>query len=184
MLAQDCVPRAAGVYGWFFQHTPPLVPTDGCIVRHGRTLLYVGIAPKAPPQNGKPASARTLRHRIRNHLQGNAAGSTLRLTLGCLLADELGIALRRVGSGTRRTFAADEGKLSAWMNDNAFVCWIETPNPWTFEEQLIRSVCLPLNLDQNRSHAFHATLSTVRRAAKRRADALPVWIPTTCPTRT
>jgi hypothetical protein len=108
-------------------------------------------------------------------VRGNAYGSTLRLALGCLLADKLGIQLRRIGSGKRRTFADGEAKLSAWMGENAFVCWVETSQPWLLEAQVIGSVCLPLNLDRNRSHAFHATLSAVRRAAKRRADELPVW---------
>jgi hypothetical protein len=59
-----------------------------------------------------------------------------------------------VGSGQRLTFAADEAKLSAWMADNAFVTWVETDRPWLAEQQLIASVNLPLNLDQNRHHAF------------------------------
>ena len=41
-------------------------------------------------------------NRIRYHFRGNAEGSTLRLTLGCLLIKPLGIELRRVGSGKRR----------------------------------------------------------------------------------
>jgi len=45
-----------------------------------------------------------LRQRLRTHYAGNAGGSTLRKILGCLPADELGIQLRRVGSGTRKTF--------------------------------------------------------------------------------
>jgi hypothetical protein len=49
----------------------------------------------------------------------NAEGSTLRLTLGCLLADELGIELRRVGSGKRFTFSTGEKRLSEWMEANA-----------------------------------------------------------------
>lgn len=57
--------------------------------------------------------------RIRYHYSGNTAGSTLRLNLGCLLAERLGIQLRRVGSGQRLTFAAGEARLSAWMADNA-----------------------------------------------------------------
>ncbi|WP_323183900.1 MULTISPECIES: GIY-YIG nuclease family protein [unclassified Streptomyces] len=44
-------------------------------------------------------SAQNLRKRVRYHYRGNAAGSTLRLTLGCLL----GLELRRVGSGKRMT---------------------------------------------------------------------------------
>ena len=107
----------------------------------------------------------------RGDMQGNAAGSTLRLTLGCLL----GLELRRVGSGTRRTFASREADLSAWMEQYAAVCWIETNEPWLVEKTFIASVNLPLNLDQNRGHVFHPALSELRRAAKRRANELPVW---------
>jgi hypothetical protein len=151
VLTPGCVPRTPGVYAWFFREVPPLVPPNGCIVRNGLTLLYAGIARKAPPKNGTPASEQTLWHRIRYHMRGNAYGSTLRLTLGCLLAEPLGIELRRVASGKRRTFAEGEVKLSAWMEENAFVCWMQTREPWTIETQLITSVGLPLNLDQNRT---------------------------------
>ena len=175
VLTTACVPRTPGVYAWYFRDVPSLAPTTGCVVRNGLTLLYAGIAPKAPPKNGTAPSQRTLWHRIRYHMRGNAYGSTLRLTLGCLLADHLNIQLRRVGSGGRLTFADGEARLSGWMAENAFVCWIETNQPWVVEEQFIASVCLPLNLDQNRSHAFHATLSGLRRAAKRRAEEMPTW---------
>ena len=140
----------------------------------GRTLLYGGIAPKAPPADGRPASQQSLRHRIRYHFTGNAAGSTLRLTLGCLLAERLGIQLRRVGSGRRLTFAAGEARLSAWMADNAYVTWVETDRPWVAEQRLIASVNLPLNLDQNRHHAFHQQLTQVRADARMAARTLPI----------
>jgi hypothetical protein len=159
VLTTECVPRTPGLYAWYFRDVPPSVPTEGCVVRYGATLLYAGIAPKAPPQNGKPASGRTLWHRVRYHMRGNACGSTLRLTLGCLLQMPLGLELRRVGSGTRRTFADGEATVSDWMDAHAFVCWMEATEPWLLEAQLIASVSLPLNLDQNRNHAFHATLS-------------------------
>src|SRR5690349_422197 len=113
VLVRACpVPREAGVYAWYFREVPPGVPTDECVRAHGATLLYVGISPKAPPANGRPPSRQRLRNRIRYHFRGNAWGSTLRLTLGCLLADSLGIELRRVGSGKRRTFADGERTLS------------------------------------------------------------------------
>jgi hypothetical protein len=176
VLTTSCVPRTAGVYGWYFREVPPLVPVEGCFIRHGATLLYGGIAPKAPPKNGTRASERTLWHRIRYHMRGNAYGSTLRLTLGCLLMEALGIELRRVGSGTRRTFTPrGEARLSAWMDENANVCWMETSQPWLVEEQFVNTVGLPLNLDQNRNHSFHKQLTAIRAAAKRRADELPVW---------
>jgi hypothetical protein len=62
------------------------------------------------------------------------------------------------------------------MDKNAGVCWIETRQPWVVETELLASVNLPLNLDQNRRHAFQATLSAMRRVSKRRADELPVWV--------
>jgi hypothetical protein len=40
------------------------------------------------------------------------------------------------------------------MADHAYVTWVETDRPWSAEQRLIASVNLPLNLDQNRHHAF------------------------------
>jgi hypothetical protein len=168
------VPRAPGLYAWYFRELPWPLDTSDCVTVDGRTLLYVGIAPKRPPANGARASEQTLADRIRYHYSGNAEGSTLRLTLGCLLAERLGIELRRVGSGTRMTLSSGERKLSEWMGENAFVCWAVIDRPWELEEHLIRAVDLPLNLDQNRHHLFHATLSRLRKDAKVRARLLPV----------
>lgn len=108
-------PRSPGVYSWFFRRLPAPVPTTGCVMRDGAVLLYVGISPK------NPKSRQTLRSRIRYHFRGNAEGSTLRLTLGCLLEAKLGTVLRRVGSGKRKTFGEAERKLTAWMAENAWL---------------------------------------------------------------
>jgi hypothetical protein len=145
------------------------------VTSDGKVLLYVGISPKAPPTNGRPASRQNLRTRLRYHMRGNAEGSTLRLTLGCLLSEELGRELRRVGSGNRLTFCDGEKLLSAWLAENAFVTWEVTPEPWLLKHTLISAVPLPLNLDQNASHAFCSTLAGVRRAARDAARILPVW---------
>ena len=167
------VPNAPGVYGWYLKEVPPGVPASGCVTHNGLTLLYIGIAPKPPSKTGK-ASTRTLRGRIRQHYSLNAEGSTLRLTLGCLLQERLGIQLRRVGSGTRMTFGAGEKVLSQWMGENAFVCWVEHPMPWDIEPTLIRELLPPLNLATNKSHPFCAHLSGVRAKAKARARSLAV----------
>jgi len=157
------IPRVAGVYGWYFDSVPRGVPTDGCHMADGRPLLYVGISPKAPPLAGGQGSRQTIRSRIRYHYRGNAYGSTLRLTLGSLLADELGLALRRVGSGSRMTFGHDgERILSEWMAENARVVWAVVASPWLLEEQLIQRLVLPLNLDQNRHSPFRIALSAAR----------------------
>jgi hypothetical protein len=156
-------PRAPGVYGWLFRSVPPGVPCEGCVTRDGFTLLYVGISP------GRNASSQNLRNRIRYHFRGNAEGSTLRLTLGCLLEPVLGTSLRRVGSGKRLTFGGEgEARLTEWMADNARVCWVQTVNARELEAELIRTLALPLNLDQN-AHEFCAMLRRVRRDARIRA---------------
>jgi hypothetical protein len=175
ILAQpNSVPRAPGIYAWYFREIPPGVPHHDCIAYKGLTLLYIGIAPTRPPANGKAASTRTLANRLREHLRGLAEGSTLRLSLGCLLSARLGLELRRVGSGRRMTFGAGERALSEWMARNALVAWTVYDRPWELEEQLIHTVSLPLNLEQNRHHAFHDALSASRAAAKAHARALPV----------
>ncbi|MFI1843303.1 GIY-YIG nuclease family protein [Streptomyces microflavus] len=116
-------------------------------------------------------STQSLRKRVRYHYRGNAAGSTLRLTLGCLL----GLELRRVGSGKRMTFGkAGEAALSQWMADNARVSWVEQDEPWTSESQLISRLDLPLNLDQNGHNAFHSRLKELRAQARQRARELPI----------
>ena len=90
------VPSASGVYAWFFKEIPGIVPTDGCVTKDGLTLLYVGISPK------NESSSQNIRKRIKSHYQGNAEGSTLRLTLGVLLEGKSGFPLRRVGSGKKK----------------------------------------------------------------------------------
>jgi GIY-YIG catalytic domain len=124
-------------------------------------------------RNGR-SSKTTVHQRVRYHYTGNAEGSTLRLTLGCLLSEELGIELRGVGSGKRRTFSTGEQLLSSWMATNAFVCWSAHPESWELDEELIARYDLPLNLDQNKRNAFHPELSAARRAAEERALQLPI----------
>ena len=167
------VPSAPGVYAWYFDGLSRLVPATGCHRVDGHTLLYVGISPKEPSRTGR-VSKQSLRTRVQYHYRGNAEGSTLRLTLGVLLTEELGIELRRVGSGTRMTFSDGERALSEWMEQNARVAFLETPSPWLVERHLISELMLPLNLDQNAHSPFRAELSQIRSAARARARALPV----------
>jgi hypothetical protein len=170
------VPPRPGVYAWYFDEAPLGVDTKACHQVHDRYLLYVGISPKAPSLNGKPPSRSMLRQRIRTHYFGNAEGSTLRRTLGCLLSSNLGIALRRVGSGSRYTFTnPGEQALDRWMRQHAFVCWIETSTPWKIEAHLLSSgLSLPLNVDGNPCQEAVAAVRTVRLRARQLADQLEI----------
>ncbi len=167
------VPRGPGVYGWWFRELPGEVDSQGCDSRDGLTLLYAGISPKRPPTNGRAPSRQTLQSRIKTHYSGNAEGSTLRRSLGCLLAPALGFELRRYGSGTRLHFGTGEQVLSRWMNRNAFVSWLSTPQPWLLEDEILNTVDLPLNLDNNQHNRFYSILTQIRAGAAARARSLP-----------
>jgi len=168
ILSNDSlVPKCSGPYAWYFQDLPAGIPKAGCLPFNDLTLLYVGIAPK------RISSKQTLRDRIKNHLKGNAYGSTLRLSLGCLLGERLGLQLQRVGE-KRMTFVHGEEKLSEWLANNAFVVWMARKEPWEVEAELIRTVSLPLNLEHNEQHSFYPILSARREAAKKKARELPI----------
>jgi hypothetical protein len=124
----------------------------------------------AGPCSGHPGSARYVKY----HYTGNGEGSTLRKTLGCLLADELGIQLRRVGSGNRMTFVEGEQALSAWMAENACVSWVVRDRPWELEDELIAALDLPLNLQGNSHNRFNSVLTAARASCVSQARALPV----------
>jgi GIY-YIG catalytic domain len=169
------VPAEPGIYAWYFKQSPSRgIQWEKCWSCLGHHLLYIGISPKKPSTNGTQRSSQNLRKRIAYHMRGNAYGSTLRLSVGCLLAASLGIQLRRVGSGTRMTFSDGEVALSEWFDSNVGVTWITHLEPWAVEAEAISNLYLPLNLDQNSAHPFHAMLSAARRTAKEEAKGLPV----------
>lgn len=172
----DGAPRRPGLYAWYFDAIPPGIDASACHRHAGVTLLYCGISPKKPPANGRPPSKSHVHQRLRTHFGGNAAGSTLRLTLGCLLEQEIGTVLRRVGTKGRLTFTnPGEQLLDQWMHAHARVAWIEHAAPWEAEHALLASgLALPLNIDGNPNAAYAAPLSALRSAAKRRAEALPL----------
>lgn len=170
------VPRKPGVYAWYFRRIPARVDATGCHSVGAMSLLYVGISPKEPPRNGGRASQSTLRKRLQTHYRGNAEGSTLRKTLGCLLASETGFSLRRVGTGSRQTFTnPGEQALDAWMRENAFVTWLACDRPWEVERAILRSgPPLPLNIRDNPCEAHTALVKAVRREAVATALQLPI----------
>ena len=168
----SAVPHSCGIYAWYFRDLPMGVPSDGCVVVDGYTLLYVGIAPDGL---NRPNSTATLLSRIRQHYRGNAEGSTLRLTLGTLLAEQSGFPLRRVGSGRRITLThVGEQFLDDWMDRNARVAWREVAQPWVVERDLLGQLSCPLNIKDNKHHPFLPQLRALRRAALREARRLSI----------
>ena len=124
VLGDDCpVPGEPGVYAWYFNDKLPMVPTGGCIAYGGKYLLYLGISPGKQSKGGR-RSSQNIRKRIKYHYSGNAYGSTLRKTLGCLLSEELRIEYITRGRNRGLAFTPEsEERLSGWMGENAFVSW-------------------------------------------------------------
>jgi hypothetical protein len=174
----SAVPARPGLYAWYFDDTPPGIPVVGCHTNTHGALLYVGISPGPPPANGKAPSRQNLYKRIRYHFAGNAAGSTLRLTLGCHLSESLRIELHRVGSGARLTFTSPgEAALSGWMARHARVAIYEHDSPWTVESTLISAARPPLNIDHNSAHPYYFSNRAMRAEHKARARSSPIWTP-------
>lgn len=178
VFAEPCpVPEEAGAHGWWFRDIPGDIDVSGCEQRDGWTLLYVGISPGPPRADGKPQTPQDLRKRIRYHFgAGNAGadGSTLRKSLGVLLGNQLGFALRRIGSGKRQTFAGGEAVLTRWMAENASVSWVLHPEPWYLEAKLVSALELPLNFQDNARNAFAPQLKKLRRDAAVKAGKMRV----------
>jgi hypothetical protein len=84
-----------------------------------RRLLYVGISPSRAGRH------ETLRSRIRYHFRGNAEGSTLRLTLGCLLEPILGTRLGRVLGRPEPDFVADRPIFGGGHRRIVLVCGLD-----------------------------------------------------------
>lgn len=160
VLDRPCpVPAIPGLYALFFRDIPPGVPSTGAMVHQGFTLLYLGSAPL------RSSGTSTLRRRIQQHYRGNASGSPLRLTLGCLLVEQLGINLTApVG---RPTFGLGEDRLSEWMAANMFVAWVEHPEPWTIRAEAIERLRPPFNSGEHSGTPLHQTLAARRQHLRR-----------------
>ncbi len=162
MADPKLVPGEPGVYGWWFRRAPRLLPTEGAFERGDLRLLYVGIAPQRASTIEKP-TRRTLRRRLRDHVRGRVARSTLRRSLACLLAEDLGLRFGSTSSGKLMLLEDGEARLSAWMASNARVAWLGTPKPWVVENAVLaRGPRLPLNI-KGSTDPFRTELRRIRR---------------------
>ena len=101
----------------------------------------------------------------------------LSLELWTVIAGISGYPLRRVGSGKRMTLThSGEQWLDDWMTENAFVCWLEHQAPWEFEDELLSSPSLPLNIKGNRDHPFARVLTEARIQAIKSAREWPIAV--------
>ncbi|MET0361961.1 MAG: GIY-YIG nuclease family protein [Sphingobium sp.] len=155
---KSVLPVARGVYALYFDRAPGPAPMDGCLVRDGGSLLYIGTAGADLRLNG------TLRKRLGdNHLGGNERRSTLCHTLAALLPAMAGPALGRMEKGRIKLHTSSDGAqaLRQWMDDHVAVCWTAFPRPGDLEEALIELHRPPLNIEFS-AHPFAMQLSALR----------------------
>ncbi|WP_091181073.1 GIY-YIG nuclease family protein [Paramicrobacterium humi] len=156
------------MYGWWFTPDALPVPHSEYATARGLELLYVGIAPRKPSLAGTESNSR-LRDGLTAHSMKDASRSTLRLSLGVLLSDELGLTLGAYG-GRLNWGPASEEKLTRWMLGHARISWVIDDAPWVIEKELLASISLALNLD-GRTDGFAMSLSERRQRFRRDARA-------------
>lgn len=160
-LEAEKPPAFSGIYGWYFDELPPYVSKIDCTsVKSGRWpfksewwLLYIG-------------KAKNLEERIVNyHINGNhyAEGtmSSLRLSLGCLLSDKLGLTLNY----PPESYGKKEKVFNKWLEKHARIAWIRSTIIDEMEKQAIIKYTLPLNYEYNH-HPLVQPLSNLRKALR------------------
>ncbi|GAA5530220.1 GIY-YIG nuclease family protein [Herpetosiphon gulosus] len=157
------IPAESGMYGWWFKTLPPQVPSAGCWQVDDWTLLHIGIS----PSGHNPKTTRHLRQRLNDHLSGGANRSTLRMSLGCLLSEQLNLRLAPHGASKYLTFGAGEQRLSRWLTQHTGVSWMLHAQPWELKPMILKQYVLPLNIKAN-DHPFVATLKHLREQARLR----------------
>jgi hypothetical protein len=167
----DGPPRAPGAYAWFSDTIPDSVPPDGLHDRDGHHLLYVGIAPRATATGGRDPMRTSLAPRIAYHYDGRADASALRMSLGVVLDESLGLSLQQLPNGERFDWGAGEAILSSWMHGHLRVSWLQHVRPWEVSDMAFRNLALPLNLQAQDPSPFQRDLTDRQTILKDRARA-------------
>jgi hypothetical protein len=163
--ARSLAPAEPGLYSWWAEprSLPSEVPRD-LHPETGLALLYVGIAPASATSRGN------IRRRLRIHTRGAIGSSTLRRGLAALLYEDWG--WRAIWASTRPGLESrDLAALSEWQAENLAVQWCVCEEPWSVEPAVVAAMAPPMNLEHNRGHAFHATISARRSDFRRAAEA-------------
>jgi hypothetical protein len=160
-------PPSPGIYAWWFKKAALDVPEADYQQVDGYELLYTGISPRKPSSTGKVSSG-NIKSRLDAHANGDASRSTLRRTLGVLLAEQLGLTLGV--HKTREHYGDGERLITRWLRDNAKVAWVVDPMPWEAEDELLEHAVLALNID-GRTDTFAKSISDRRRLALAAARA-------------
>jgi nitrogenase molybdenum-iron protein alpha/beta subunit len=96
--------------------------------------------------------------------------STFRFSLASLLFESQGWLPRR--TETRVVLQPEDNReLWRWQEEHFGLTWVEVPNPWSGTQESEVIAILEPPLAENRSHAFHETLSKARARFRSAAAA-------------
>lgn len=169
----ETIPECSGVY-FIFGDTSELLAGTGYdqmedrdpFTVGGTDLLYIG-------------ASRNLRARISCHLKDDSSASTFRMSMGCLLKEDLDLTI--FSQATRPTFAFGQGeaRLTRWLCLNTAIAVWPCRDALDLEKALIKSLPAPLNITNRRQHPYARYLVQKRSEAAGRAGRprrRPVWI--------
>jgi hypothetical protein len=143
------IPEKMGLYAWYFKSPPKALDIDvfnKCHSFEEKRLLYIGLA------GSRKESKRNLKSRIKGcHIGGGTQNSTLRFSLAALNDFPL--------------LADGKDLLNVWLDENAFVCWVESQEPWFHEKILVHKFKCPLNIQGNKEYVYK-DLKRLRKSAK------------------
>ena len=119
----------------------------------------------------------SLRRRALQHVVGDSRTSSLRMTVGALLAGDLD--LDPVGDGSRTYFNFGDGerRLTQWLCAHTRVAVHPCSQPFAIEKWLLREYAIPLNLSERKRHPFSKYLMALRAVYAGRSPnaAQPFW---------
>lgn len=138
----NTIPNLSGNYIFVLRENSKL-PDVGIPVIYTKfrdyEVIYVGLA------------SSSLKDRdVKKHLNGNAGGSTLRKSLGCLLGFNLIPRDSHYNNNGKTKFnVTDESKLSEWIKTNLLLLYYTNKEFDHIESLLIQTLNPPLNLSKN-----------------------------------
>lgn len=152
------LPSEPGTYFVFFDSGQLLLERSGYLEfdqsypfnLDGFDLLYVG------------ATADSLRLCAMQQVVGDSRSSSLRMTVGALVADDLN--LDPVGDDSRTYFNFGDGerRLTEWLCAYTRVAVHVTDQPFVVEKMLLRSLTVPFNISDRKRHPYSKYLTNLR----------------------
>ena len=153
------IPDGPGVYALLLDDPEALEPA---LRRAGLRLDPLRLGERAVLYLG--ASEDSLRRRLKCHLSDDTFRSNFRMTLGAVLAEELGLEVRRPQAGRRFSFEpTSEAILSAWIGRNISVAIRESGHALVEEKTLIALNDPLLNIAGRRHQPSVETVVLLRR---------------------